>query len=330
MEQAANNQFLLAKIPDRIDPQTPLRQFAAKSLLPQLAALEAEISGVHAAEDIECIHRMRVASRRIRTRLRLFAGFLPVKRQRTWQLAMKEITLALGAARDLDVQLAFLLDFLDALSDREARPGVEAVLHRLQMHRATRQHQVESALNHLKHCGILSDLRAFLTHYTPAEAEGIDDALPSALHHLIEKTLSRQMSEMFRFEVYLAFPERAAEHHAMRIAAKHVRYTLETFAPLLGDGTKATLKVMRTLQDTLGDVHDCDVWTSLLTGDQLLKLIQPTDNALPEDLLPGLALLLRDRRAFREKRFAELLELWHQQQREQRWYKLLREIRGNH
>ena len=307
--------------------KTQMRRFASMSLVPQLAALAGEIPGVHAADDIECIHRMRVASRRLRTRLRLFADCLPAKRVRVWQQATRRITLALGEARDLDVQLAFLLDFLDALSDQLARPGVEAILHHLQATRTSRQHRVITALDDLEHSGVLPELHTFLAPYYVPESAAAGTPRPPELQHLLETTIAAQLSDLMRYDVYLAFPECAEQHHAMRIAAKHLRYTLETFTPLLGERIKPTLKLMRALQDTLGDIHDCDVWAMLLSGDLLHKFIPPTDASIPGEWLPGIALLLRDRRAFREKRFAELLNLWQQQQQKNSWYALLQWVR---
>jgi len=307
-------------------PTSKILHFAISALQPQLDVLRAEIPGVRAAEDIECLHRMRVASRRIRTRLRLFADILPKKRLFTWQQAMRRITPALGAARDLDVQLAFLQDFLVTVSDSYARTGIAAVLHGLQLHRVARQQEVETALTHLEESGILSDLHDFLQHNAADDATHVATAAERVLQPLIVKTVTAQLSELIRHEVYLAFPERATEHHAMRIAAKHVRYTLETFTPLFGDWIKPTLKMMRTLQDTLGDIHDSDVWDNLLSAHALLELIQCDTVAFPQEVLPGITLLQHNRRTFREKRFAELVEQWQQLQRTGYWYTLLCEL----
>lgn len=304
-----------------------LRRFAASSLLPQLEALAAEFPGVRAAEDIECIHRMRVASRRIRTRLRLFTDFFPPKRLREWRDDMRRITLALGAARDLDVQIDFLQSFIDKLDDQHARPGVEAVLHGLRTNRAATQHQVNTSLVHFAQSEMLPDLHGFLLPYTLADTTDIDDSGEQALQALIEKTLTAQLSDLIRYEVYLAFPDREEQHHAMRIAAKHVRYTIETFSPILGDWIKPSLKIMRSLQDMLGDIHDSDVWAALLSGQELLELLHTSTVAIPAELLPGIALLQHDRRAFREKRYAEVVALWQEKQREQHWFGLLVELR---
>ena len=73
-----------------------------------LDAFTCEITGVKEAQDIEYIHRMRVASRRLRAALPLFSSCFPDKQYTKWMKEITKITRALGDARDADVQIAFL------------------------------------------------------------------------------------------------------------------------------------------------------------------------------------------------------------------------------
>jgi CHAD domain-containing protein len=52
-------------------------------MLRHLQSLRSEVEGVRLAEDIECIHRMRVASRRLRAAQQLFDGCIPEKKAMT-------------------------------------------------------------------------------------------------------------------------------------------------------------------------------------------------------------------------------------------------------
>ena len=82
--------------------------FGVQRLLPLLDAFSKEIEGVESGQDIEYIHRMRVASRRLRAALPLFFSCIPEKKYRVWMLEIQKITRALGEARDTDVQIAFI------------------------------------------------------------------------------------------------------------------------------------------------------------------------------------------------------------------------------
>jgi len=69
--------------------------------LPQLLeAVTREIGGVEEAQDIEYIHRMRVASRRLRAALPLFSSCFPAKHYGKWMQELTNITRALGEARE--------------------------------------------------------------------------------------------------------------------------------------------------------------------------------------------------------------------------------------
>ncbi len=61
-------------------PEESIRIYAAGLILKQLDALSAELIQVKKPRDIEAVHRMRVASRRMRAMLDVFQDCLPTKR----------------------------------------------------------------------------------------------------------------------------------------------------------------------------------------------------------------------------------------------------------
>src|SRR5512136_2579188 len=74
--------------------------FGVQRILPLLDAFLNEIEGVRSGQDIEYIHRMRVASRRLRAALPLFESCFPQRKYRMWMKELQKITRALGDARD--------------------------------------------------------------------------------------------------------------------------------------------------------------------------------------------------------------------------------------
>ena len=87
---------------------TGLCWHALQKLPGLLEAFTREIDGVKEGQDIEYIHRMRVASRRLRAALPLFRICFADNQYRKWLQEITQITRALGDARDADVQIAFL------------------------------------------------------------------------------------------------------------------------------------------------------------------------------------------------------------------------------
>ena len=226
----------------------------------RLPALANEIAGVRAAADIEYVHRMRVASRRMRNALALFGDDLPRKHYAAWRDEMRRITKALGAARDTDVQIAWVQEFLKQDTDEAQRVGIERLLLRLRQQRARLQDKVVRALDRLSDKRILEDmsetLQELLVHARVYQVE----TLPADLYARANEAIRLRLEEFLAYEPHVAYPERVAELHQMRIAAKHLRYTLEVFQPLYDRGLRKPIKIVKEIQELLGEVHDCDVW----------------------------------------------------------------------
>lgn len=81
-------------------------------------------------EDIGPVHDMRVASRRLRAMLEIYAPCFPARNFDAVLTDVKALADALGSRRDPDVQLAALADFAAAAGPAE-QPGLEAYRRRL-------------------------------------------------------------------------------------------------------------------------------------------------------------------------------------------------------
>jgi CHAD domain-containing protein len=84
-------------------------------------------AGVLDLEDIEPLHDMRVASRRLRAALEVFRPCFPRKRHKRVLKRVKAHADALGERRDRDVSIAFLARFLEE-APAEDRGRLEALL----------------------------------------------------------------------------------------------------------------------------------------------------------------------------------------------------------
>lgn len=71
------------------------------------------------------------------------------------------------------------------------------------------------------------------------------------------RELPRMMTAFFaHVRQLLAADPPPPELHAIRLAAKHARYTLELFRRCYGPGLKTRLDSLKQLQQTLGEVND--------------------------------------------------------------------------
>lgn len=293
-------------------------QFAAETLQERMDALAREIAGVRTADDIECIHRMRVASRRLRIALTLFADCLPAKKAAAWLQDVRRVTRALGAARDADVQIEAVEEAATVMSDMRQRPGMVRLLLRLRQRRASLQRGVERALDRLEHDHTITELEGVLRRLRVQSR--LHPMTPSAtapmpsLHDLAGTAIMQRLEELLSFEPYVTQPDRMSELHAMRIAAKRLRYTLEVFAPLYDDALKDPIKAAKTAQELLGDIHDCDVWLQqlpdFLEGERRRALAYSGSTRGVTRLGAGIRAFTDNRLMLRDSRYTEFVAYW--------------------
>jgi putative phosphoesterase len=232
-------------------------RYGGQALLGFLPFLESQANGVK-GEDVEYVHKMRVASRRIRVVLPLFRRCFPKKRFRKWLRQIKQVAKFLGEARDLDVQIIFTQDYLKTHLPSSADGKVKIMLEDLAIRRANIQAIVLVELEKLKTSGILDEIKGFCNQTLMELANEPYDSqvvFQEAYWHI-----SAKLDEFLAMEYCVHKEDDVLNHHKMRIRAKRLRYTMETFSPLYKRKLADEMKLIKLFQDLLGEMHDCDVW----------------------------------------------------------------------
>jgi CHAD domain-containing protein len=113
-----------------LSPDLPFKQAAKLTVAVRTKELFAHIDGVLDTSAIEHVHDTRVASRRLRAVLEVYAPCFPRKRHRAALREVKRLADALGARRDPDVQLEALEHFAAGFTtvDRRGVSEFAAVL----------------------------------------------------------------------------------------------------------------------------------------------------------------------------------------------------------
>ena len=99
------------------------------------AELAEQSSDVLDMGDIERVHDMRVATRRLRAALEVFEPCFPSHEFKSALAEVKAIAGALGERRDRDVTIAALDDFSEGLAGPD-RPGVSGLIERVRAEQA--------------------------------------------------------------------------------------------------------------------------------------------------------------------------------------------------
>ena len=302
--------------------------YGAKIIQRHLAAMAAEVEGVRAAEDIECIHRMRVATRRMRTALTLFSDCFPKQDYKKIQKDVRKITRALGEARDLDVQLEVIEAALEEFADPVFQPGIKRLKLRLTQRRAEVQQHVDAAMDRMLADQLIERLEAWATPLLE-QSKSVYLYTP-ALYQLAFQGIQVRIDELLAHVPYITDPQNVLELHAMRISAKRLRYAMETFEELYGGQLKLYITTARKLQDQLGAIHDLDVWIVMIPQfieEEKTRILGYFGNPRPlRRLLPGLEAFRQSRIAQREAEYADFLKEWAKIEDAQTWDKLLKLI----
>ena len=289
----------------------------------QLRALGQQLPGARKAQDIECVHQARVASRRLRAALRMFRDCFPPKKVRRWRKAIRCVTGGLGSARDKDVQIEFVDGYLSALADLADRPGIERLLLRLRQQREALQPKVVKALKRLDDSGARRDMTA-TTKAVLTELESRDVPTRSPFVYLrAEQLILRRLEKLLTYQDCLLDPFDKPRHHEMRIVTKRLRYTMEICRPVYEEKLDEALVAARKLQDLLGDIHDCDVWIELLPQfmeQERVRTIVYYGTPEPlESLRVGIDRLQQERAGHRDETFLELGRVWRQLSEQGLW-----------
>lgn len=217
-----------------------------------LANYDAAIDGT----DIEGVHQMRVALRRLRTAVSMFKTVLPPDDVRWLQSRSKSLIDVLGAARDWDV-----------FSDELLRPVVCAhpdnvVLATLrtavERQRELAYERVRSTLRAPEYLTFVLDLAYWLeSRGWRRRAATLDFDQP--LVQLARKALNKRHRKTLKLgRDFDGLSDDAL--HQVRIALKKLRYSAEFFAPLYRKkDTRPYLAALQRLQDDLGRLNDIAV-----------------------------------------------------------------------
>lgn len=304
----------------------------AQSIIRRLAAFTRPIEGVRQGRDTEFVHKMRVASRRLRNAIAMFHDCLPGKKGQVWYRRIRKVTAALGEARDTDVQIQSVAEYLEKdCRPQTARAGMDRLLLQLKRRRQKLQKKVLKALDRLKESNVIAEIGQFCKKgKARAKKKAIKSDSP-ALRRSARGLIAARLAKMLGFQQYVDQPQRVDELHQMRIAARRLRYTLEIFSGLYGKKSRAFVDSARQIQAELGRIHDCDVWIAFLPV--FLQQERTRIKGYLGDVKPfrqftvGINLFREHKRQLRNKLFGDFVGHWKDLARRDTWGQLLEMIK---
>jgi CHAD domain-containing protein len=218
--------------------------------------------------DIEAIHDMRVATRRLRAILPTIRPVVAEETLRPFRKHLRKIAWSLGEVRDCDVFLDLVRHYIEQQPD-DQRAAMSPLVTALQRDRAAAYKRLMVVLDSSAYETFKRDFARFLTD----RAEGWDTTL--RVCDVVGSILWQRYEALRSYETVIPMDDEAATSqtnqtsqkgneddtalHETRIAGKHLRYVLEMLSDQHGELVDRLLTPIKALQGSLGSIQDIAV-----------------------------------------------------------------------
>jgi len=210
----------------------------------------------------DAVHKMRVASRRLRSTLRAFRTVTGTSDSEHIANELKWLGTVLGDERDAEVQAVRLQAHVQATDINVLLGPVQA---RIQAHvakaSATSHAAVTAALNSERYWALLDALDALMAspQAGPEASQPASQVVPSAVGRCYRRSRRRMQAAALQ----PPGSARDAALHEARKAAKRARYAAEAAIPVGGNQARQLAGQLQNVQSVLGDHHDTVVGRQL-------------------------------------------------------------------
>jgi len=203
--------------------------------------------------DVDHIHDLRVASRRLRGAIEQLGPFIGTERMDRLRRPIRRLTRELGLVRNLDETLLYL--------EKTGEERLESLLTLLGQQRTQEAAQARRLLELLDCIKLERQIRnAAAALVTP------DNIASQGLLALLSERNLALYYPIHALLPLVAAPEMVEERHALRIAVKKWRYFTELLHAILCGKQQVLLDQLRQYQSVLGDMNDRVVIAALLQG----------------------------------------------------------------
>ncbi len=250
-----------------VKPTDSMADLACRIFSYQFSYMLSHEKGTVKGEEIEELHDMRVAVRRMRAAARVFENYLDSGELEPHLKGLKRTLGSLGEVRDLDVFREKAEKYLKNLPSGRANE-LAPLLTLLSEEREKSRKKMLDYLESEKYSNFKKDFSDALdspeTLALPTTNKK-HDALPHRVLDVLPAILYARLADITAYSEWIEGPYVSVERlHRLRIASKGMRYTLEFFEGVLGEDAKSLIKDFKDLQDHLGDLHDSVIAVILL------------------------------------------------------------------
>jgi CHAD domain-containing protein len=216
-------------------------------LAAERSAIQENEEGARLGRDPECVHRMRVATRRARAALRTASGVLEPEREERLGAELSWLGGVLGGVRDLDVLTARLRAESEALEASE-QVALEPLFASLAAERRKARSSLTRALKSARYRRLVDEL-----------GDAAVSAPPPNGRISLDKRAGKQFDRLVKSMEKLGSEPADEELHRARKLGKRARYAAELAAPQTAKPTKRFVQRAKAFQDVTGEHQDAVV-----------------------------------------------------------------------
>ena len=245
-------------------PDDPMSEAGRKVLYFHFLRMHKHESGTRVGKDIEELHDMRVATRRMRAAFRICGRYYKARAIRSCIAGLRRTARTLGTVRDLDVFMQKARAYLEMLPPERGH-DLDLLFEVWEAERAEARGKMVAYLDSSKYRDFAGAFRLFLetTGAGVRKTEGFPPR-PTLVRHVAPRLIYGRWAAVQAFSTLLDGAS-VAVLHALRIECKRLRYTLEFFREVLGPEVGDVIAEVVQLQDHLGDLNDADVANAMLS-----------------------------------------------------------------
>lgn len=278
-----------------IVPDDPMSEAGRKAMYTHFLRMLANEAGTRLGQDIEALHDMRVATRRMRAAYGIFADYFDPAVLAPFNKGLRRLGRTLGAVRDLDV----LMEKAEAYQAGLEEGQTDALAPLLADWHARREVARRELLAHLDSPAYRDFVNAFQTFLTTpgagALAVPLGEPLPHQVRHVVPRLIWARYETVRAYETVIQGAPLPL-YHRLRIDCKRLRYALEFFRDALGPEAPDLIKQVTAMQDLLGALQDAHVAEGLIQA-FLDEQRKKRKKALPEEALAGVVSYLAAQQA---------------------------------
>lgn len=240
--------------PLRLEPNLGVAAALRTMVTGCLVQVQSNLAGATGTQEEEFLHQLRVGLRRLRVALALAHAYRPDAALSGLRRETGDWCKEMGATRDWDVFVSRMLEPLCASNPEDA--GLRRLLHSCEKTRSARRAELQARLASEDFQRHLLRIGAWLHSAYWQGVQGGAAELEDFAGRVLKKR-GKQAERRGR-EWQRARAGRAdMALHALRIACKKLRYSVEMFASLYRAGrSRRYLAALSALQDTLGTLND--------------------------------------------------------------------------